>query len=107
MLATEIIAATLILVYIMESIYFAKLRCSSTGLKPFLFSFFLFFLLFCFVLFPFSVGRGWTRENPAKSCKDIRDLGLSKGDGEYWIDPGKTGNPLKVFCDMTTYGGNV
>ncbi|CAH3178200.1 unnamed protein product [Porites lobata] len=50
-------------------------------------------------------GPGWTRENPAKSCKDIRDLGFSKGDGEYWIDPGKTGNPLKVFCDMTTYGG--
>ncbi|XP_022800019.1 uncharacterized protein LOC111337899 [Stylophora pistillata] len=43
--------------------------------------------------------------NPAKSCKDIRDSGDSPEDGEYWIDPEKTGNPLKVFCDMTTDGG--
>ena len=42
---------------------------------------------------------------PAHSCKDIRDSGDSKGDGEYWIDPGKSGNPLKVFCDMATDGG--
>ncbi|KAL9957135.1 hypothetical protein ACROYT_G038737 [Oculina patagonica] len=42
---------------------------------------------------------------PADSCKDIRDSGDSKGDGEYWIDPEKSGNPLKVFCDMTTDGG--
>ncbi|KAL9957129.1 hypothetical protein ACROYT_G038731 [Oculina patagonica] len=42
---------------------------------------------------------------PADSCKDIRDSGDSKGDGEYWIDPEKSGNPIKVFCDMTTDGG--
>ena len=42
---------------------------------------------------------------PAHSRKDIRDSGNSKGDGEYWIDPDKSGNPLKVFCDMTTDGG--
>lgn len=28
-------------------------------------------------------------------------------DGEYWIDPEKSGNPLKVFCDMTTDGGKI
>ncbi|XP_078347708.1 uncharacterized protein LOC144632839 [Oculina patagonica] len=43
---------------------------------------------------------------PARSCKDIRDSGDSKGDGEYWIDPEKSGNAsMKVFCDMTTGGG--
>ena len=41
------------------------------------------------------------------SCKDIRDSGDSKGDGEYWIDPENKGNPLKVFCDMTTEGGKI
>lgn len=42
---------------------------------------------------------------PGHSCKDIRDSGDSKGDGGYWIDPEKSGNPLMVFCDMTTKGG--
>ena len=41
----------------------------------------------------------------AHSCKHIRDSGRSKGDGEYWIDPEKNGNPLKVYCDMTNAGG--
>ncbi|KAL9957490.1 hypothetical protein ACROYT_G039128 [Oculina patagonica] len=36
------------------------------------------------------------------SCKHILDSGGSRGDGEYWIDPGKSGTPLKVLCDMTT-----
>ena len=42
---------------------------------------------------------------PGISCKDIRDSGFSKGDGEYWINPGWSGDPLKVYCDMTTDGG--
>ena len=41
------------------------------------------------------------------SCVDIRDSGDSRGDGEYWIDPERSGNPLKVFCDMTTDGGRL
>ncbi|KAL9957259.1 hypothetical protein ACROYT_G038873 [Oculina patagonica] len=49
--------------------------------------------------------RGLYSHQPADSCKDIRDSGSSKGDGEYWIDPEKSGDPLKVFCDMTTDGG--
>jgi len=49
--------------------------------------------------------RGWYSHDPAFSCKDIRDLGSSKGDGEYWIDLGQKGNPLKVYCDMTTDSG--
>ncbi|XP_068673169.1 uncharacterized protein [Montipora foliosa] len=48
---------------------------------------------------------GWSAHVPGYSCKHIRDSGDSKGDGEYWIDPEKSGNPLKVFCDMTTDGG--
>ncbi|XP_020626590.1 uncharacterized protein LOC110063935 [Orbicella faveolata] len=38
---------------------------------------------------------GLISTQPAHSCKDIRDSGDSKGDGEYWIDPEKSGNPLK------------
>ncbi|KAL9957009.1 hypothetical protein ACROYT_G038586 [Oculina patagonica] len=49
--------------------------------------------------------RGWYPQHPAHSCKDILDSGDSKGDGEYWIDPEKNGNPFKVYCDMTTDGG--
>ena len=49
--------------------------------------------------------KGWYSHYPAHSCIDIRDSGDSKGDGEYWIDPARSGNPLKVFCDMTTGGG--
>ncbi|XP_078345785.1 uncharacterized protein LOC144631267 [Oculina patagonica] len=50
--------------------------------------------------------KGEKCEKPIRdSCKDIRDSGDSKGDGEYWIDPEKSGKPLNVFCDMTTDGG--
>ncbi|XP_068762294.1 uncharacterized protein [Montipora capricornis] len=44
---------------------------------------------------------------PAHSCKHIRDSGDSRGGGEYWIDPEKTGKPMKVFCDMTTNEANL
>ena len=44
-------------------------------------------------------------DNPAHSCKHIRDIGISNKGGEYWIDPERNGNPLKVYCDMTTEGG--
>ena len=50
---------------------------------------------------------GFFSSSPAYSCKDIRDSGDSRGDGEYWIDPEKNGNPFKVFCDMTTDGGRL
>ncbi|XP_073237770.1 uncharacterized protein [Porites lutea] len=48
---------------------------------------------------------GWNSTDPAYSCKSIRDSGDSKGDGRYWIDPKNSGNPLNVYCDMTTDGG--
>ncbi len=42
-----------------------------------------------------------------KSCKDILQKGLSKGDGAYLIDPdGPSGAPpFAAWCDMTTDGG--
>ena len=43
--------------------------------------------------------------NAAKSCQHVLEVGDSKGNGEYWIDPEGNGNPLKVFCDMNTDGG--
>ena len=49
--------------------------------------------------------RGWDSAHPAFSCKEILDSGHSKGNGEYWIDPENSGNPLKVYCDMSRYGG--
>ena len=52
-----------------------------------------------------TVGKGWYSSYPGHSCKDIYDSGYARGDGEYWIDPEKNGNPLKVFCDMTRAGG--
>ena len=58
------------------------------------------------LFFFFFLGvKGLNANQPGHSCKDIRDSGDSKGDGEYWIDPEKSGNPFKVFCDMTTKGG--
>ena len=42
-----------------------------------------------------------------RSCKEIKDLGISNGDGEYWIDPGRTNRSFKAYCDMTTDGGMV
>ena len=49
--------------------------------------------------------RGWDSAHPAFSCKEILDSGNSKGDGEYWINPEKSGNPLRVYCDRSRYGG--
>ena len=59
------------------------------------------------IILPFSDAdkRGRDSNHPAFSCKEILDSGHSKGDGEYWIDPKKSGNPLKVYCNMSTYGG--
>ena len=59
------------------------------------------------IILPFSSADkgGWDSAHPAFSCKEILDSGHSKGDGEYWIDPEKSGNPLKVYCDMSRSGG--
>ena len=56
-------------------------------------------------LISFSATRGLYYNQPGHSCKDIRDSGFFKKDGEYWIDPEKNGKPIKVYCDMTTDGG--
>ena len=56
-------------------------------------------------LFSTLAKLGLEYRRPADSCKDIRDSGASRGDGKYWIDPEKSGNPLEVYCDMTTDGG--
>ena len=62
---------------------------------------------FQMIILPFSYAdkRGWDSAHPAFSCKEILDSGHSKGDGEYWIDPEKSGKPLRVYCDMSRYGG--
>ena len=61
--------------------------------------------VFCYF---FALGiKGSYSNQPGHSCKDIRDSGDSKGDGEYWIDPEKSAHPFKVYCDMTTDGGKL
>ena len=52
------------------------------------------------LLFSDADKRGLDPAHPAFSCKKILGSGHSKGDGEYWIDPEKSGNPLRVYCDM-------
>lgn len=53
----------------------------------------------------------WTRRSEGqftkRSCKEIRDAGLSTGDGMYVIDPdGVGGQPgVRVYCVMDTNGG--
>ena len=63
--------------------------------------------VYSFVLLSAAAKRGWNSKQPAHSCKSIRDSGDSRGDGRYWIDPENSGNPLKVYCDMTTEGGEI
>ena len=58
----------------------------------------------CFAIFPEKFG--FFPSSPGLSCKQILDSGDSRGDGEYWIDPENNGNPLQVYCDMTTDGGD-
>ena len=48
---------------------------------------------------------GWDSAHLAFSCKEILDSRHSTGDGEYWIDLEKSGNPLRIYCDMSRYGG--
>ena len=61
------------------------------------------------IILPFSCEgkRGWDSAHLAFSCKEILDSGHFKGDGEYCIDPEKSGNPLKVYCDMSRHGGKI
>ena len=51
--------------------------------------------------------KGLQSIQPGHFCKDILDSGDSRGDGEYGIDPKKSGNPFKGYCDMTTDGGKA
>ena len=84
-------------------------RGTTYGIWPLLRVLFLSLILSSFqiIILPFSYAdkRGWDSAHPAFSCKEILDSGHSKGDGEYWIDPEKSGSPLKVYCDMSRYGG--
>ena len=52
-----------------------------------------------------SVKKGSSPDFPGVSCKDIRKSTNAQNNGEYWIDPKRTGLPFKVYCDMTTDGG--
>lgn len=49
---------------------------------------------------------GQDKSKPGLSCRDILDSGSSEGDGVYWIDPEKSGAPIRAYCDMTTAGGD-
>ena len=49
--------------------------------------------------------KGSKASVPGSSCKDILTSGEAQGNGGYWIDPTDSGDPFKVFCDMSSYGG--
>ena len=54
-----------------------------------------------------TVPLGPIPELPADSCKEIK---ASEGreqavNGSYWLDLEKNGDPLNLYCDMTTDGG--
>ena len=51
--------------------------------------------------------KGSTPSFPGSSCKDIPISGEAQGDGEYWIDATSSGDPFRVFCDMTTDQGTL
>ncbi|CAB4035905.1 Hypothetical predicted protein, partial [Paramuricea clavata] len=40
-----------------------------------------------------------------RSCRDILNKGLSRGDGDYLIKPDSSGKAIKVKCDMSSFGG--
>jgi hypothetical protein len=43
--------------------------------------------------------------SPGRSCRDILNKGLSRGDGKYLINPDGSGKAIKVHCDMSSFGG--
>jgi len=52
------------------------------------------------------VSLGSIPELPADSCKEIKaSEGKAVVSGNYWLDLEKNGNPLNLYCDMTTEGG--
>ncbi|XP_067040186.1 uncharacterized protein [Acropora muricata] len=59
----------------------------------------------------FCNGRSWVRVSekaaPGKSCLDIKNQGLSRGDGVYRLDPdgGSSSDAFLAYCDMTSYNG--
>ena len=52
------------------------------------------------------VPLGSIPELPADSCTEIKaSEGGQVVSGNYWLDPEKNGNSVKLYCDMTTDGG--
>ena len=53
------------------------------------------------------VPLGSIPELPADSCREIKasEMGRQAVSGNYYLDPEKNGNSLKVYCDMTADGG--
>lgn len=58
----------------------------------------------CLLIF-LTAKKGSQSSIPGHSCKDILMSGDAQGDTEYWIDPTASGDPFRVFCDMTTDEG--
>ena len=53
---------------------------------------------------------GSTQYVPARSCRQIKNIGDSTGDGNYWLDLKGSGNSLQFNCLMSSgersYGGS-
>ena len=52
------------------------------------------------------VSLGSIPKLPADSCKEIKaSEGGQAVSGNYWLDLGRNGDPLNLYCDMTNDGG--
>eukprot|EP00058_Branchiostoma_floridae_P009392 XP_002594880.1 hypothetical protein BRAFLDRAFT_86048 [Branchiostoma floridae] len=47
-----------------------------------------------------------TKENPARTCRDLVDCKYKRDDGKYWIDPnlGCSTDAIEVYCNFTSGG---
>jgi hypothetical protein len=46
-----------------------------------------------------------SKSEPAKSCKQIKDLKSGAESGSYWLDPEQDGNSFEAYCNMERKGG--
>lgn len=56
------------------------------------------------VVYCFCSIVGQTKQDAAKSCKEIKDKRPNAGSGVYWIKPDGT-KAIQAYCDQETDGG--
>ena len=49
--------------------------------------------------------KGKSKNNPGKSCNEIKGIDSAAPSGIYWIMFAGLASPIEVYCDMVTDGG--